>query len=258
MVFNIINLNIMKVTTIVIGVLAVIATAVIATHCARQDINNDIDTLTDAYADTLKQIRNNKGQLESTILVLQTNSQKLLNTLGLKNDEINRLAKLNKEYNERNKKLISALAISNNIIASYKDTIANMVIGDTVVNNIVYQTYTRDFALLNKYDLSDTTLWVKGNIVLGKTRFELDLSVKNQYDVAIYRERKNIFSKYSTYVTMINLNPYDKTNELRVLVTDTPKKKRFAVLAGVGIGMTTLTKFEPILGITVGAKLIEF
>ncbi len=211
---------------------------------------NNLQNILTITNNKLVQVTNDKGQLESTIEVISSSNSKLLLDYKTADSTVKRLQGIVKQYDGRNKRLIAALAVSNNIVAKYQDSIANIITNqDTIVEGdvtYIFPTYIRSLDMFNG--------WIIGNVELGRNITNININVKSEYDISMYRERSNIFSAYKTYATITNLNPYDITSDMKVFHKDQPRN-RFNVSAGVGVDVLSLT---PTIGVYIGYSIIQF
>jgi len=87
--------------------------------------------------------------------------------------------------------------------------------------------------------------------------FEMDINIENKYDVAIGRERKNMFSPWQSYADITTYNPYDNIKTIRSYGKQKMKPKRFGMGVSVGIGFA-YEGISPYVGIGVNYNFIEF
>jgi len=202
--------------------------------------------------------RNKNGSLTAKISTMEINNINMLLDIQSKDESIIQLQNIIKEKNKLNKKLDDALAIQTELFLKYVDSVnKNKVIDNVTIGDTTYQTYERSFILYNNYDQKDTTAWVFGNIVLGKMLFEIDLNIKNKYDVSIGRERKNIFSPWEMYADITTYNPYDNITKVRSYSKQKMRPKRFGIGVTAGIGFT-YGGIGPFVGIGINYNFIEF
>lgn len=206
----------------------------------------------------LKIERNKNGSLTATIATMDLTNKNMLLDIKSKDDAIIQLQNIIKRKDKINKDLNNAIAIQTEIFLRYKDSInENKVIGDTTIGDTTFQTYERNFVLYNNYDSNDTTEWVFGNVILGKMIFEIELNIKNKYDVAIGRKRKNIFSPWQMYADITTYNPYDNITKVRSYSKQKMRPKRFGIGISAGVGFT-YSGIGPYVGIGVNYNIIEF
>jgi len=242
----------------IIFTVTIIGVALISAGITKCSMDRDISNLATAYSDTIQQERNDKGQLVSKVSVLETGNLELLTMLGEKDSHVRDLTIVIDEYSGKNKRLNAALVIYNQTIAQYKDSLSNNQIVDTlIIGDSIFYTYQKDFQLTNIYDKTDSTIWIRGRVLLGKKDFDIALGITNEYNVVIGRERKNIFSKWKPYAELTNKNPFDLTEDIKVYQKGKIKRKNWVVVGGVGYGFTN-EGLSPVISISIGYKLIEF
>ena len=202
--------------------------------------------------------RNKNGSLTAKIATMELSDADMLLDIKSKDESIIQLQNIIKQKNKLNKKLDDALALQTQIYIDFKDSVnTNQVIGDTTIGDTTFQTYKRNFALYNDFDSNDTTAWVFGSVTLGKMIFEMDLNIKNKYDVSIGRERKNMFSPWQMFADITTYNPYDNITKVRSYSKQKMRPKRFGVGVTVGGGFVN-GGFGPFIGIGVNYNFIEF
>ena len=184
-------------------------------------------------ADTIEYYIDNDSNRVAKIRVLETTSVKQLNEITTNNKSIKELQKLVSSYKGINKKLTSAIIFKNTIIASYTDSIQNLITGSQVVSNdsnsYVYPTYSREIDMFNG--------WITGNIELGYSITNFSINTNSRYDITMGQERHGIFSKYQTYAIIVNHNPYETTKDAKVyskLKTD----RRWGLVTSIGYGVS--------------------
>jgi len=247
-----------QIITYIAFFIALCCVGVVSVFLTKYYMQKDIDNLTTAYTTDIETERNKSGQLETKVLALETNSQELLALLGKSDEKVEELNKVIDKYKGRNSELVSALIVANQTIVELKDTITqNNIVGSTEINDTVYYTYEKDFNLTNPYNDKDSIQWVIGKVLLGKKDFSIAMLIKNEYEIAITRERKNIFSRWKSVVHITNRNPFDITKGAIAFSQPKEKRKPWVVSIGVGYGMSK-DGLSPVVSINFGYKLIEF
>jgi len=245
----------MKVSTRnIIVVLAVIIFAIILIYDNRttktklRDYSNIIASLNDSLIKTT----NAKNQETTRANVLEISNIKILKELVSKDSNIVKMQKLLKQYETANRNLQQLIIIKNSTIASYQDSLVNIISSsDTVIKDSVtyiYPTYYKDINMFSH--------WITGDIKLGRSTSEINIKVDNEYQVAVFQERKNIFSKYNTFAEVTNLNPYSKTRTLKVYSERPVEKRKYAV--GVFAGQAIIGSTKQVIGIGVMYNIITF
>lgn len=202
--------------------------------------------------------RQKNGSLTATIRTIEGKEADMLLDINSKDETIQQLQNIIKTKDKRNNRLESALAIQSGLVAQYRDSLTNNnIVGGEMVGDTMYPTYERSFALMNEYDDKDSTKWVSGLVLLGKSDFSLDLEIVNKFDVSISRTRKNIFSKWEMYADVTTHNPYSNIKTVRSFSKQKIKPKRFGVGPSIGVGWAN-GGFGAYVGIGVNFNIIEF
>lgn len=190
-----------------------------------------------AINDTVTQERNDKGELITKVSLLTTQKTNAFTDLTIRDKEIKYLQKVIRNYTSFNKRLMTAIVIKNKIIASYRDSVNNIIIDSIIVNNRIYPTYYREFSLYNKDNPKDTTRWVYGNTRIGLKTFSTDLVIVSEQDVIIGQERQGVFRPFKTFAIIKNKNPYEKTGSFKAYSKTKMKAKQFGLGVFVGMGV---------------------
>lgn len=178
--------------------------------CSENRINElkQVEGLYKTSQDSLEITRTALNEEHAKSEVLETENTGLFITLNIRDRNIMRLQNLVNKYEKENGKLNTALIISNETNIKLKDSIRNLIIGythDPETPDIIYPIYTRP---LNEK-------WYSGQITMGLDTTDLDLKIKNEYDVTIGDEKISLFKK-KTYANITNLNPDTETKVMKV------------------------------------------
>lgn len=180
--------------------------------------------------DTLKIVLNSLGQQTASIEVLESEKSSLFTSLNVKDATINRLQNSVRLYEKKIGDLNTAIAINNETIIGLQDSIKNLIIGYTTdpdTPGVTYPIYTRKF----------TKEWYSGDITMGLTQLDLNMKIKNSYDITIGEEKVSLFKK-KMYANITNLNPDTETNDMKVYQKKEVKTgvmKPFSVGGAVGL-----------------------
>lgn len=134
-----------------------------------------------------------------------------------------RVEKLLGQLKAENKQLKSLLIYNTNTLVQLADNDSSVIINNFSDFNYhfadtIYPTYKRE---LDKFGE-----WIKGTITLGYDTINLDLRLKNSFNVTTgYRGMKQ-------YVDIESLNPYTKTEDVRYYMH---RASRFSLGIGFGI-----------------------
>ena len=225
-------------------------------YCKRNDNLEQLNQALTAVNSELIITKNKLGQEVAKTEVVVLENQKLFLKIQSKDSNIVQLQNLVRKEKSVNKKLQEALILKQNIIISYQDSMKNLISGyqevkDSLGHIVKYPIYNRKIDMFGK--------WITGDVKLGYSTFNIDLKTISEYEVVIGQERKNIFSKYKTYATVTNLNPYDHTTALKVYSTNSLKPQRFSIGLFVGAGYDFYHgTLGPTIGVGVGWTPIRF
>ena len=236
---------------IIIGVLLLLLLG--SGYCLNRQ-NNSINDLNNILASTNRKLSSyvdENGKLNTRISVLSLSNTNLLKNLDTKDSMYLRLRNSYNSLHKKNTKLESIIATNTITLIQYKDSLYNTIIKlDSVLENgeiVYYPTYKRSIDMFDK--------WITGDITLGYNTTDINIAVKSEHDITIFRERKNIFSSYSIYANVKLNNPYDVTEDFVVFFKDKAENKfNISLSGGLGYG----NGFGPIVGVTVGYTLISF
>lgn len=184
----------------------------------------------------LSVVRNSLGQEISSRESLQLLNTTLLLDLKSKDYTIQKLQELVAAKRKENKDLNSAIIILNNTLVNYEDSVLNFISDTVIIDNEDYPTYKRNIDNFDK--------WITGSVELGITKFNIDLSIYNEYGVSLYSEKKGLFKPRKNYVEVINFNPYTSTSDIRNFEVKPKENKKGPFIVGfvAGVGSTILLK----------------
>lgn len=244
---------------IIILVALLVATGIFGYRYYRnyQTILIEKTSMIDGLSGELKLEREKNGSLTAQVFTIQSENTDMILAIETKDIALKQLQEAIKRTESKNKELESIVSAQGIIIAEYKDSITNIVIGGDTINDTIFPIYQRDFALKNTFDKTDSTIWISGLVILGKSTFDLSLNVVNKYDVIVGRERKNIFKPWKAYAEITTFNPYDNVKMVRSYSKTKLKPKRFGLGASAGITYSA-EKVRPYIGLGVNYNIIEF
>jgi len=179
--------------------------------------------------DTLKIVLNNLGQQTASIEVLESENTNLFTKLQTTDATIIRLQKVINLYEKKVGDLNSAIVINNETILELQDSIKNLIIGystDPTTPGITYPIYTRVF----------TKEWYSGDVTMGLTQLDLNIKIKNSYDITIGDEKVSLFKK-KMYANITNLNPDTETKEMKVYQKEEVKTKIMTTKDYIEVGL---------------------
>ena len=189
-----------------------------------------VERMYEISQDSLKTERNAKNEETAKVEVLEAENNQLFTSIKIKDKEVNRLQNLVTNYEKKIGNLNTAIIFSNETIVSLRDSIKSLIVGytqDPDTPTIYYPIYERKFE----------REWSKGNIIMGFNELDVQLSIKNEYDITIGDEKVSLF-KRKQYANITNLNPDTETKVMKVY--DKKEKKDHTVRnAGIftGIGL---------------------
>jgi hypothetical protein len=200
-----------------------------------------------ALTDTIEVRRNKQGEEQATIKVLTFENRKQALTI-LDNEQ---------KFSLLRGKIKRLRSQSNDatIVVIESET----KVSDTVTN--IQAIYTEKDTLY-KVEINKYQDWITGQFTIGKDTANYDISIKNDYVGSLYYKRdkgfKNLFKPKYPIFELTNKNPYTYTKDMQVAQIKSEKfNTRFCVATGLGVGLTSELKIQPMLGLFVGYKLID-
>lgn len=209
-------------------------------------LSQDKTLLETSMNSKLSLYKDKEGKLHGKITTLQADNAKTFLELKTNNNEIKELQELVRKYktNLRNSgSSASVLGTSTNISGSTTTV--------TIKGDSIYPEYCGTII-----KSKDSIEWIRADIRASKDSISLDtLVVRNNFDIVIGYERKNLFSKRVSFADVTAHNPFTTITKLRTFqVTET--KKRWVVSGGIGYGLG-INGAQPVIGVFVGYKLLE-
>lgn len=186
--------------------------------------------------------RNSTTQLITTVESLRDSLHLVTSTPQIISNEkeILKSIKTDSLYRERIEKLLASLKSENknyqNIILFQANTIAKLADRDSniIVNNI---NYISDTIILSselpiyKREIRDQFGdWITGDITMGVDTFNLDLNIKNEFNVTTG------WINFKEYIDVESLNPYTKSVTQRTFVKP---------ISRLGFGLSTGFIYDP-------------
>ena len=194
------------------------------------------------------------GKLNSKVSVLTLSNLQLLDKLHSSDSTVTRLALEIKKFKSLNSEVLAAMALDIKLLAKHRDSLLNIITRwDTTINGTdttFYPVYTKKLDMFDK--------WITGNVTLGHSTFDIEIATISEYDIVMYRKRKNIFKPYEMFANCKVNNPYDRTANFTVIQKD-KGVDRFNLSAAIGYGYAFGTGgLSPIVGITGGYTLLRW
>jgi hypothetical protein len=180
----------------------------------------------------LKIAHNKDSTQTATIDVLTSENTHLFTKLETKDADIIRLQNLVKNYEKKNGDLNTAIIISNETVIHLKDSIKSIIIGYSNHKDSTGAYYPIYYQPINKK-------WYNGNITMGYDTLDLQLKIKNDYNVTIGDEKISLFKK-KLFANITNLNPDTETTVMKVYQQKEVKTKimkPFSVGGAIGLGI---------------------
>lgn len=176
--------------------------------------------------DSLKIVKNDLNQQTATIEVLTSENNQLFTNLKNADEDIARLQELVRKYEKENGRLNTALVLTNTTVIHLQDSIKNIIVGYTYADTdsvVVYPVYKREF----------TRDWDSGTVTMGLSQLDLNIKVKNSYDITIGDEKVSLF-KRKMFANITNLNPNTETQVMKVYQKQEVKTK---IMRPIGVGL---------------------
>lgn len=212
------------------------------------------ESLINSLQDTLKVVRNKDSSLTATISTLETENASQFLKLVSRDLDVLQLQELVKKYKSKLKEPGSSATklITDTKVDTKSPT--EVVIRDTVRGNdsmiYLYPTYKTAFNLGE---------WVTGYVKADRDTTEVDILIKNDYDVVIGTEGK-WFKRKKSFVEVISHNPYSDVKTLRTYRVSQPKPKKYGlgIQAGYGVTLNSNSILTPYVGVGISYNLIRF
>jgi Na+-translocating ferredoxin:NAD+ oxidoreductase RnfG subunit len=185
----------------------------------------------------LKIAHNKDSTQTATIEVLTSENTNLFTKLVTKDGDIIRLQNVVKTYEKKNGDLNTAIIISNETALHLKDSITNLIIGHSAHKDSTGAYYPVYYQKLNRQ-------WYSGSITMGYDTLDLQLKIRNEYNVTIGDQKVSLFKK-KYYANITNLNPDTETTVMKVYQKQEVKtgilkpltlNNIVGILEGLGIG----------------------
>ena len=201
----------------------------------------------DSMNDSLKVVRNELGQERATISALKGERASILLNAKTKDSTIQWLQNVVKEYEGR---LETAVVISNatETVEVIKEVEVESI--DTVYQDSLIFVYPQ-------YKAKWSNKWEKGLILATRDSIFRDITVFNDYEITIGKEKNKWFKPREYNINVLNLNPRTTTKEVRSFALKA-KPKRFVLSVQTGVGVH-IPSMRPslYLGIGLGFVLLQ-
>lgn len=185
--------------------------------------------------------RNEKGQQEARIRVIEAERKAAFLQVQTKDTVIKWLQDVVKDYNG---KLSTGTVLVNN--TTTEGAVKTIVIRDTLIRETIGG--ERIVMLQDNYTANWSNEWEEGQIVATPDSVYRNIKVKNKYEITLGKKRNGWFKPRVQEVKVVNLNPNTVTKELRTFaVKSKPKRLSLGLQVGYGLDLTTL-KPRPYLG----------
>lgn len=189
-----------------------------------------------ALTSTLDTFKNKYGSQTAKIASFEADKLSDITKLKSSDSSVIRLQTAIKE----NKNAQSVVVVDNS--TAIDNTSKSGIVKSDTINNFIYPTYKA------KIEMGK---WVAGFSEAGRDSTHLDISIKNEYDVVIKKEKGTI----NAYV--INHNPYTTTQMERAATVVTPPIKKWII--GPSVGATYYQgSIKPYIGLGITYNLIRF
>lgn len=167
---------------------------------------------------TVESVRDSLHVITTNPVIINTNRE--LRDY-IKNDSIykNRIDKLLTHLRNENKAFSNIITFQNKVIAEYLDTNRNLIVNTRILDTTIYPTYHRT---LTK-EFGD---WIKGSITLGLDTFYFNPIITNDFNITTGTKAGQF------YVDVQSMNPYSKTDNIRVF---SKPFRKWGIGAGTGL-----------------------
>lgn len=218
-----------------IGIFAIVVTIVLVAimYFSNKRIQElkEIERLYNIAQDSLVVIINKYNQEVAKTEVLQSENTTLFTQLKIKDKDIIRLQNVITNYEKENKKINTALVISNETNIQLRDSLRALIIGysNDDSTDMEFPIYQREF--------KEDNGWYKGEVVVGLDTLAVSILSKNAYDITIGDEKINLFKK-KLYANITNLNPNTETKVMKVYQKETVKRndvKKIGIFTTIGL-----------------------
>lgn len=178
--------------------------------------------LNDSLNSELITEKNEKGQEIAKRKILETSEKKLFLKIKSKDSSIIRLQEIVEDYKGR---LYSATLVKN----------STKINGKGVTELIVEEKQTISFPT---YRTSFSDKWYDITIEAGKDSIKWNSQIRNEFEITIGEESNGWFKKRTKNISILNLNPYTETTELRnYSISTKPKRLNFSLVGAYGLGL---------------------
>jgi HAMP domain-containing protein len=217
-------------------IIAIIALAVVLFFASKRI--QKLQEIEDIYIitqDSLDVMINKYNQEVAKTEVLQSENTTLFTQLKIKDKDIIRLQKVILNSEKENKKINTALVISNETNIKLQDSIKSLIIGYSQYEGLDTASF-----ILTEYPIYQREFkreWDSGILTLGRDTLSLDIKIRNDYDITIGDEKVNLFRK-KLYANITNLNPNTQTKVMKVYQKKEVKTKdvqKAGIFTGIGI-----------------------
>lgn len=217
-------------------IIAIIALAVVLFFASKRI--QKLQEIEDIYIiaqDSLDIMINKYNQEVAKTEVLQSENTTLFTQLKIKDKDIIRLQKVILNSEKENKKINTALVISNETNIKLQDSIKSLIIGYSQYEGLDTASF-----ILTEYPIYQREFkreWDSGILTLGRDTLSLDIKIRNDYDITIGDEKVNLFRK-KLYANITNLNPNTQTKVMKVYQKKEVKTKdvqKAGIFTGIGI-----------------------
>lgn len=178
----------------------------------------DVDNINSAKSDTIRTQKNEKGQYESTIAIMQGTVADFKKIEAGKDSTIAHLQSI------VDKHTISA-TVHGTVTGNSINSGTAITKYDTITKNdttYLYPTYATKFK----------NRWEDFSITANKDSFHLDYKVFNEFDYVVRYNRPKWYKARVPEITVTNLNTHTQTIELKNFTVKPPKNQKILVFLG--------------------------
>ena len=203
---------------IIITILAIAVIACVFLNISTCGKLQDVRSINDAAFDTIKTIKNEKGQYVSSIAILNGTVAEFKRLNAGKDSTIAHM-----------QKIVDSHTISATVHGTFTGNTVNS--GTTVTG---YDTITKNDTvyLYPSYKTQFKNKWEDFDITATLDSFNIKYKVFNEFDYVVRYNRKKWYQSRVPEITVTNLNPHTQTIELKNFTVKPPKNQKILVFLG--------------------------
>jgi len=192
----------------------------------------DVENLNSAKSDTIRTQKNEKGQYESTIAIMQGTVADFKKVAAGKDSTIAHM-----------QSIVDKHTISATVHGTFTGNTVNS--GTTITKYDTIKT-SDSISIFPTYSTKFKNQWENFSITATKDSFHLDYKVFNKFDYVVRNNREKWYKARVPEITVTNINPHTQTIELKNFTVKPPKNQKLLVFLGgcvVGTAATIATGY---------------